>query len=169
MMTLLRSRRFKVVLAVVVVTGLVLSGLWGLFSSFRAPVTSPAEAPTSASPLEAPDVDVLGEPPEGLAYASDDTEDVQCTRAECFRLVQVVTDGGEPVPDSEEAIESVYRHLLDADWGQLLPEGAESPDDVPLGETFLTDGQVLVTDSSDHSAQDAPALLMLAGAAPPAS
>ncbi|WP_116246327.1 hypothetical protein [Nocardiopsis sp. FIRDI 009] len=174
MMALLRSRRFTIALAVALVVGLVVSGALGLFHALRAPVpTASPEPPASGAAqaperLEAPDVDVLGDPPEGLSYVSGD-EDVQCTTAECVRLVRVVAEEGAPAADSEEAIESVYHHLLDANWGQLLPEGAESPDDVPLGETILSDGDVLVADSSDHDAEEATALLMLGNAVQPAS
>ncbi|MFI6575661.1 hypothetical protein ACIBFB_07650 [Nocardiopsis sp. NPDC050513] len=174
MMELLRSRRFKIALASAVVVGLVVSGALGLFQALRAPVapapgaTPDAGAAPTQERLEAPDVDVLGDPPEGLSYLSEDA-DVRCSAAECVRLVRVVAAEGEETPGSEEAIASVYDHLLGADWGQLLPEGAESPDDVPLGETILTDGDVLVADSSEHDAEDATALLMLGNANPPAS
>ncbi|MEV2278376.1 hypothetical protein AB0I72_22590 [Nocardiopsis sp. NPDC049922] len=174
MMELLRSRRFKIALASAVVVGLVVSGALGLFQALRAPVPpAPGEVPDSGAAqnqerLEAPDVDVLGDPPEGLSYVSEDG-DVRCSTAECVRLVRVVAAEGEEAPGSEEAITSVYDHLLDANWGQLLPEGAQSPDDVPLGETILTDGDVLVADSSEHDAEDATALLMLGNANPPSS
>ncbi|OLT28630.1 hypothetical protein BJF83_14700 [Nocardiopsis sp. CNR-923] len=174
MMEFLRSRRFKIALASVVVVGLVVSGALGLFQALRAPTPpAPVQTPDPGAAQnqersEAPDVDALGDPPEGLSYVSGDA-DVRCSIAECVRLVRVVAAEGEQAPGSEEAIASVYDHLLGADWGQLLPEGAQSPGDVPLGDTILTDGDVMVTDSSEHDARDATALLMLGNANPPAS
>src|SRR5699024_5773039 len=177
MLTPLRSKKMMIFLSVVVVVALVLTGGIGLFQALATnPVAAPppqdgreghgqGEAP---EPLEAPEVDALGQAPAGLTYTSDD-EDVHCNPAECVRLVQVLPEEEGSEVDSEKTIEQVYDHLLDQDWGQLLPEGVEEPADVPLGETMMTDGDVLVADSSEHGGSDSVAVLMLGNANQPAS
>lgn len=173
MLTPLRSKKMMIFLSVVVVVALVLTGGVGLF---RALSTNPVAAPPpqdgqeeAPEPLEAPEVDALGQAPAGLTYTSDD-EDVHCNPAECVRLVQVLPEEEEGAEvGSEKTIEQVYDHLLDQDWGQLLPEGVEEPADVPLSETMMTDGDVLVADSSEHGGSDSVAVLMLGNANQPAS
>lgn len=178
MLTPLRSKKMMIFLSVVVVVALVLTGGIGLF---RALSTNPVAAPPpqdgqeghgqeeAPEPLEAPEVDALGQAPAGLTYTSDD-EDVHCNPAECVRLVQVLPEEEEGAEvGSEKTIEQVYDHLLDQDWGQLLPEGVEEPADVPLSETMMTDGDVLVADSSEHGGSDSVAVLMLGNANQPAS
>ena len=172
MLTPLRSKKMMIFLSVVVVVALVLTGGIGLFQALS---TNPVAAPPpqdgqeeAPEPLEAPEVDALGQAPAGLTYTSDD-EDVHCNPAECVRLVQVLPEEEGAEVGSEKAIEQVYDHLLDQNWGQLLPEGVEEPADVPLSETMMTDGDVLVADSSEHGGSDSVAVLMLGNANQPAS
>lgn len=173
---LLRSKKMMIILAVVVAVALVLTGGIGLFQALATnPVASPPPAQDgqgqgeAPDPLEAPEIDVLGQAPSGLTYDSDEEEDVHCNPAECVRLVQVLPEDEGSEVDSEEAVEQVYGHLLDQNWGQLLPEGVEEPDDVPMSETIMTDGDVLVADSSEHGGSDSVAVLMLGNANQPAS
>ncbi len=172
MLTPLRSKKMMIFLSVVVVVALVLTGGIGLFQALS---TNPVAAPPpqdgqeeAPEPLEAPEVDALGQAPAGLTYTSDD-EDVHCNPAECVRLVQVLPEEEGAEVGSEKTIEQVYDHLLDQNWGQLLPEGVEEPADVPLSETMMTDGDVLVADSSEHGGSDSVAVLMLGNANQPAS
>lgn len=174
MLAPLRSKKMMIILSVVVVVALVLTGGIGLFQALS---TNPVAAPPpqggqgqegAPDPLEAPEVDALGQAPAGLSYSSAD-QDVHCNPAECVRLVQVLPEDEGSEADSEEVVEQVYEHLLDQNWGQLLPEGVEEPADVPLGETMMTDGDVLVADSSEHGGSDSVAVLMLGNANQPAS
>lgn len=175
MMALLRSRKAMFFLVGLVVVGLVVSGALGLFNAIAtAPASAPAapegqSAPEAPDPADAPGADVLGAAPPGLAYSSDPEDGVHCDALECVRLVAVLTEEGEAPEDSEEAVETVYHHLMDHGWKMMLPEGVESPDDVYVGETFLTDGTTLIADSSDHGGGNSSAVLMLGNARLPSS
>ena len=165
MMALLRSRTTMYVLASVVVVGLVVSAAVGLFNSLRAvPAKAPqADRENGAPPVQAPDVPgtaSLGTPPSGLSYVSDPEADVYCRPEGCARLVTVLTEDEEAAEDPGATVQEVYDHLLDRGWKIMLPEGAESPDDVPLEQTVLTDETVMVADSSTGAFGD-PAVLML--------
>jgi hypothetical protein len=159
------------VLVGVVVVGLIVSAAAGLFQAIAtAPVTPPTEQPQGqqgapgAEPQEAPPASVLGDAPDGLSYASGDN-DVFCDETECVRLVQVLTEDGEPTDDTEGTVQDVYDHLLEEGWLIMLPEGVESPDDVPLSQTVLTDQDVMVADSSQHEDAGTPAVLMVGDSA----
>jgi hypothetical protein len=165
MMALLRSRTTMYVLATVVVVGLVVSAAVGLFNSLgAAPVASQQSgqengAPPAQAP-EVPDASTLGDPPPGLAYASHPEDDVYCRQEGCARLVTVLTEDEEITEDARATVEEVYDHLLDRDWKIMLPEGAESPEDVPVEQTVLTDETVMIADSSTGAAGE-PAVLMV--------
>lgn len=178
MMELLRSRRTMFILAGVVIVGLVVSGGIGLLQSMST-VTQTDPAPEQGQPpgggggeetdpLEAPEASALGQAPDGLEYSSED-DDVECNPAECVRIVSVMSTDEDADLSSEEAVEAVYDQLLGQDWGQLLPEGAEEPSDVPQSETIMTDGEVMVADSTEHESDGAVAVLMLGSANPPAN
>lgn len=176
MMALLRSRRTMFILAAVVIVGLVVSGGIGLVQSMST-VAQTEQAPGQGQegggeggpdPLEAPEAGVLGQAPTGLEYSSAE-DDVECTPAECIRLVSVMTTDEDADVNSDEAVESVYDGLLEQNWGQLLPEGAEEPEDVPLSETIMTDGEVMVADATEHESDGAVAVLMVGNANPPAN
>lgn len=174
MMALLRSRRTMFILVGVVIVGLVVSGAIGLVQSMstvaqteqaREQGQTGGEAP---EPLEAPETGALGQPPDGFEYSSAD-DDVECTPAECVRLVSVMATDEDADVSSDEAVEAVYGQLLDQNWGQLVPEGTEDPSEVPLGETMMTDGEVMVADATEHASDGAVAVLMLSNANPPSS
>lgn len=180
MMALLRSRRTMFILAGVVIVGLVVSGGIGLVQSMST-VAQTEPAPEQGQPggggegegeepdpLEAPEAGALGQPPDGLEYSSED-DDVECNPAECVRIVSVMTTDEDADASSDEAVEAVYEQLLGQDWGQLLPEGAEDPSDVPQNETIMTDGEVMVADATEHESDGAVAVLMLGSANPPAN
>ncbi|WP_017615573.1 hypothetical protein [Nocardiopsis salina] len=178
MMALLRSRRTMFILAAVVIVGLVVSGGIGLVQSMST-VAQTEQGPGQGQegggqggeggpePLEAPEAGVLGQAPTGLEYSSEE-DDVECVPAECIRLVSVMTTDEDADVSSDEAVEAVYDGLLEQNWGQLLPEGAEEPDDVPLSETIMTDGEVMVADATEHESDGAVAVLMVGNANPPA-
>ncbi|WP_193517916.1 hypothetical protein [Nocardiopsis kunsanensis] len=178
MMALLRSRRTMFILAGVVIVGLVVSGGIGLVRSLSTvaqtgPVPGQEEPGggrqgEGADPLEAPEAGALGQPPNGLEYSSQE-DDIECNPAECVRLVSVMSTDEDTDVSSDEAVESVYAQLLEQDWGQLLPEGAEEPSDVPRSETIMTDGDVMVADATEHDSDGAVAVLMLGNANPPAN
>ncbi len=168
MMALLRSRRTMAVLVGVVVVGLIVSAAAGLFQAFAtAPAVPPLEQAQGQQgapgprPEEPPAASALGEAPDGLSYSSGEN-DVYCEELECVRLVRVLTEDGEPTGDTEATVQDVYDHLLADDWLIMLPEGVESPDDVPLNQTVLTDQEVMVADSSQHEDDETPAVLMVA-------
>lgn len=179
MMALLRSRRLLYVLVGLVVVGLVVSGAIGLFQSFNAPSTAAPggdrgqqgqpEQPGQGQgeqPEPPPGVDSLGRPPSGFTYVDED--EAHCAQGQCFRLIVIAgEDGQEFDGDAEEAVESVYEHLLNNGWSQELPPDVESPDDIALTDSVLTDGTTLVADSTAPSA-DALPVLMLGNAGMPA-
>ncbi|KOX11263.1 hypothetical protein [Nocardiopsis sp. NRRL B-16309] len=167
----LRSRRTMAVLVGVVVVGLIVSAAAGLFQAFATapevpPLEQSQEQPGAPGPQaeEPPPASALGEAPDGLSYRSGEN-DVYCEEQECVRLVRVLTEDGEPTDDTEATIQDVFDHLLDEDWLIMLPEGVESPDDVPLEQTVLTDEEVMVADSSQHEDEETPAVLMIGDSA----
>lgn len=179
MMALLRSRRTLYVLVGLVVVGLVASGAIGLFQSFNAP---PVGAPggdqdqqgqpgqgqeqQGDEPGAPPEVGALGSPPSGFTYVDED--EAHCAQGQCFRLIVIAGEDGEELDgDAEESVEAVYEHLLANGWNQELPPDAESADDIALVDSVLTDGTVLVADSTAPSA-DAVPVLMLGNAGMPA-
>ncbi|GAA4896711.1 hypothetical protein [Streptomonospora salina] len=176
LMDQLRSRVTMVVLAAVVTVALVSTGAVGLFRALNRPDPGPAPAagqtgpPGSvSSPAAAPPLDRLGDAPDGTSY-SDFGQ--QCPDVECVRVVGVSVEDGSAEQGSDEAteqaIETVFNHLLDEGWGRVLPDNEADPDDVPLGESYLTDGQVLIT-ATPVDAPEASAGLMLMNAQEPGS
>lgn len=177
MMALLRSRRMLYVLVGLVVVGLVVSGAVGLFQSFNAPSTAapgadqgqqgqPGQGQQGDQPAPPPGVDSLGRPPSGYTYV--DQDEAHCAQGQCFRLIVIAGEDGQELDgDAQEAVESVYEHLLDNGWRQELPPQAESEDDIALVDSVLTDGTTLVADSTAPSA-DALPVLMLGNAGMPA-
>ncbi|WP_306367685.1 hypothetical protein [Nocardiopsis sp. CC223A] len=165
MMALLRSRTTMYVLASVVVVGLVVSAAVGLFNSLGSvpPGAQQTGQEGGAPPAQAPDVpevSSLGDPPPGLSYTSDPEDGVYCRQEGCALLVTVLTEDGEITGDARATVREVYDHLLDRDWKIMLPEGAESPEDVPPEQTVLTDETVMIADSSTGAAGE-PAVLMV--------
>lgn len=175
MMTLLRSRQTMYILAAVAIGGLIIATGIGLIQAMVAssPSATPPppeeeqgqqgqgeeggeEVPETEEPPEVAD---LGEPPSGFAYESEE-EDVHCESVECVRLVEVVPESEGADADTEEIIDEVYGHLLSQDWGQILPEGAESPEDAENSEIIMTNDEIMLADSSDHTA-DSSAVLMV--------
>ncbi|WP_241474765.1 hypothetical protein [Nocardiopsis xinjiangensis] len=177
-MALLRSRRTMFILAGLVIVGLVVSGGIGLVRSMSTVAqTGPAPGQgqpggggegEQTDPLEAPEAGTLGQAPDGLEYSSED-DDVECNPAECVRIVSVMGTDEDTDVSSDEAVEAVYDQLRGQDWGQLLPQGAEEPSDVPQSETIMTDGEVMVADATEHGSDGAVAVLMLGNANPPAN
>ncbi|MBB4934279.1 hypothetical protein F4561_005099 [Lipingzhangella halophila] len=146
MLTKLRSRGGPAILAGVVIVAMVATGAVGLFNAMFSedtrqapPERSQGQPPQQQDQAEAepaPEIDALGDPPDQVSY-----EDVQenCESGECYRIVGLNGDG----LNGEEAVETVYDHLLGQDWGQVDPSGGD-PADVPASETILTDGTVMV-------------------------
>ncbi|MDT0328021.1 hypothetical protein [Nocardiopsis lambiniae] len=173
MMALLRSRTTMFVLVGIVVAGLVVSAAIGLFNSIgTAPVggTAPqggqgGAPPGASSEPDVPDVSALGDPPSGLSYSSDPEADIYCEQQGCGRLVTVGAEEGETPEDSTAAVREIYEDLLDRDWKIMLPSDVEDPEDLPLEEHVLTDGTVMVADSSPAGA-DGPTVLLLIGSGP---
>ena len=174
LMDLLRRRVFMVGLAVAVAVGMVATGAIGLFNALSAPDAPPqgqaAPPGNAASPVSAPKLDTLGEAPKDTSY-TDFGE--QCPDVECVRIVGIATeDGGGKGKISDEeteaAIETVYNHLLDDGWARVLPDNEADPDEVPLSESYLTDGTVMIT-ATPVNAPDASAGLMLMHAQQPDS
>ncbi|AFR10663.1 hypothetical protein [Nocardiopsis alba] len=174
MMALLRSRKTMYVLVGLVVIGLVVSGAIGLFQSFNsAPVATPGaqgqQPPPQAQgeqPEPPPEVGALGSPPSGFTYV--DQDEAHCAQGQCFRLILIAGEEGEELDvDANEAVETVYEHLLGNGWRQELPENAESSEDIALADSVLTDGETLVADSSAPAAGAVP-VLMLGNAGMPA-
>ncbi|WP_131096665.1 hypothetical protein [Streptomonospora litoralis] len=178
-MDLLRSRVTMVVLAAAVTVGMVATGAVGLFNALSAP--DPAAAPgrnappgSVSSPAPAPKMKALGDAPEGASY-TDFGE--QCPDVECVRIVGITTEDGESDGGqgrgsgddaSKKAVDKVFNHLLEQGWGRVLPDNSANPDEVPLGESYLTDGQVLITTTPVDS-PDATAGLMMMHAQQPGS
>lgn len=164
MMALLRSRMTMYILAALVTVGMVATGAVGLFtmSSAPAPESSTPEAPEGSQqpPVPAPDMAELGEAPGDTSYTDIGQ---QCEGGECYRLVGITTED----LDSEEAVDTVYDHLLNKGWAQTLPQGEDDPDEVPTEQTHLTNGSVLLKGSTDPYGPDTTAGLMLAHAQPP--
>ncbi|ASU81986.1 hypothetical protein CDO52_03595 [Nocardiopsis gilva YIM 90087] len=160
MMSLLRSRRMMILLVAVVTVGLVASGAVGLFNAFFAQSDQQQEG---EAPVPAPEMAALGEAPDATEYADLGQ---QCERGECYRVVAITA---EEADSGEEAVETVYRHLIDDGWGRILPEGADSPDDVPLSQTYLTNGSVLVQGSTSPYTPGSTAGLVIAHAQDPLS
>ncbi len=165
MMALLRSRTTMYVLVGIVVVGLVVSAAVGLFNSLGAATPgSPRAGQESGAPpapeADVPDVSSLGSVPSGLTYSSDPDADVYCRQEGCARLVTVLTEDGEVTGDARATVQEVYDHLLDRGWKIMLPEGAESPEDVPPEQTVLTDDTVMIADTSTGGAGE-PAVLMV--------
>ncbi|WP_046469384.1 hypothetical protein [Allosalinactinospora lopnorensis] len=163
MMALLRSRRMLVILVGVVTAALIATGAVGLFNAMRAPAPAPPSPPQGQGAEEsapAPEMDALGSAPDEVDYTDLGEE---CEGGECYRLVGITAEG----LDGDEAIEAVYGHLLDQEWGQVVPEGSQEPEDVPETDTILTDGEVMVQGSSAPYAQDTTAGLILAHAQAP--
>ncbi|MUL40431.1 hypothetical protein FZ103_04425 [Streptomonospora sp. PA3] len=173
MMDLLRSRMTMVVLAAVVTVALVATGAIGLFDALSSPDSGRAAdgrpPGTAASPVAAPKLESLGKAPQGASYTDFGQ---QCPDVECVRIVGVsVADGGEEQDSdkaSKAAIDKVFNHLLDKGWARVLPNSEADPKEVPLGESYLTDGQVLIT-ATPVNAPDASAGLMLMHAQRPGS
>lgn len=174
MMALLRSRKTMFVLVGLVVVGLVISGAIGLFQSFNAAPVAQGEqgqgqgqqgTPEGQQQEPPPDVDALGSPPSGFTYV--DQDEAHCNGSICFRLILVAGEEGEALDmETDEAIGTVYEHLLANGWEQELPSEADSPDDIELTDSVLTDGEILVADSS--SPGDSVPVLMLGNAGMPA-
>ncbi|WP_431868322.1 hypothetical protein [Nocardiopsis eucommiae] len=174
MMALLRSRRLLYVLVGLVVVGLVVSGAIGLFQSFNSPpVVSPGAGQEQQAPGQQgeqgsppPEVDALGSPPSGFTYV--DQDEAHCSQGQCFRLIVIAGEEGEEFDgESQEAVRTVYEHLLANGWRQELPQGVESEDDVDLVDTVLSDDTTLVANSTGAD-PDAQPLLMLGNAGTPA-
>lgn len=177
MMALLRSRKMLYVLVGMLVLGLVVSGAVGLFQSFNTPpqaapqgeqgqLDQPEQPGQEGQEDAPPEVDVLGNPPTGFTYV--DQDEAHCAQGACFRLILVAGEDGEELDgEAQESIETVYEHLLNSGWRQELPEDADSPDDIALADSVLTNGDVLVADSSAPAA-DALPVLMLGNAGQPA-
>lgn len=181
MMALLRSRKTMFVLVGLVVVGLVISGAIGLFQSFNAaPVAGPEGqgqqgqgeqgqgqqgSPDGQQQEPPPEVDVLGSPPSGFTYV--DQDEAHCNGSICFRLILVAGEDGEELDmETDEVVGTVYEHLLANGWNQELPPEADSPDDIALTDSVLTDGDILVADSS--SPGDSIPVIMLGNAGMPA-
>lgn len=162
MMAMLRSRKMMIFLAVLVTVGLVCTGMVGLFRAMSAP--SPAENASpenpSTAPRSAPAMDALGTAPSSVEY-SDLGE--QCDTNECYRIVGITADD----LDGAAAVEEVYGHLVDNSWGRMLPKGENDPDEVPLTETVLTNGNVIVQGNSEPYAPETTAGLIVAHAQEP--
>ncbi|GAA3728891.1 hypothetical protein HDA32_000102 [Spinactinospora alkalitolerans] len=158
MMALLRSRTTMFVLVGVVTIGLVATMAVGLFNAMSAP--TPPAGEQAEPPPPAPDMASLGQPPDGVEY-TDLGE--QCNAAECYRPVAVTAED----LDAEGAIEAVYGHLLDQGWGRLLPQGEDDPDEVPLAESALADGSVMVQGSTQPYTEESTAGLVLAHSTAP--
>lgn len=164
MMALLRSRKTMFVLVGLAIVGLVVSAAVGLFNAIgTAPVTAPPQEQgpqdggrgAAPPPNAPPNVEVLGQAPSGLSYASDPEADVYCEGTECVRLVMVMTADGELPEDSQESVETVVEHLTERGWEEQRPQGA------PAGQTFLSNGDYMVADTSSHDDPESPAMLML--------
>ncbi|GAA1785914.1 hypothetical protein [Streptomonospora arabica] len=173
-MNRLRARPTMVVLVAVLTVGLVATGAIGLFDALDSADSGQAGGQTpapgnAASPVAAPGMDALGDAPKGAGY-TDFGE--QCPDVECVRIVGVTLKDGEHKQDSDKAsdaaIDKVFKHLLDNGWARVLPNNEQDPDEVPLGESYLTDGQVLIT-ATPVNAPDASAGLMLMHAQEPDS
>lgn len=145
------------VLVAVAVVGLVSSLTVGLLDSSPGPGSADGSGPKPPAP---PGMAALGAAPRGISY-TDLGE--QCDLVECYRPVAVTADG----LDSEEAIDAVYTHLLDKGWGRLLPQGQTDPEAVPLADSALSDGAVLVQASLQPYTADSTAGLILAHSVPP--
>ncbi|RCV50790.1 hypothetical protein [Marinitenerispora sediminis] len=158
MMALLRSRTAMLVLVAVVTVGLVATSAVGLLNGWG-PAPASQGAADSAAP--APEMEVLGAAPDGVEYTDLGQ---QCDTAECYRPVALTSDSVE----GEQAVEAVYNHLLDQGWGRLLPQGATDPADVPLADSALTDGSVIVQGSVQPYTEGSTAGLVLAHASAPA-
>jgi hypothetical protein len=180
MMALLRSRRMLYVLVGLVVVGLVVSAAIGLYQSFTPPTpaapggdrgqqgqpTQPGQG-QGGQPDPPPEVDSLGRPPSGFTYVDED--EAHCSQGQCFRLIVIAgEDGQEFDGDAEEAVESVYEHLLGNGWRQELPPEVEPEDEIALVDSFLTDGTTLVAGFAASDADNLP-VLMLGNAGPPAN
>ncbi|GAA2048153.1 hypothetical protein GCM10009800_40370 [Nocardiopsis rhodophaea] len=150
-----------ILLVAVVTVGLVASGAVGLFNAFF--TQSKQQQQEGEAPVPAPEMAALGEAPDDTEYADLGQ---QCERGECYRIVAITA---EEADDGEEAVETVYRHLIDDGWGRILPEGADSPDDVPLSQTYLTNGSVLVQGSTSPYTPGSTAGLVIAHAQDPLS
>ncbi|MDA8369120.1 MAG: hypothetical protein M0026_04550 [Nocardiopsaceae bacterium] len=170
MMAQLRSKTAMYVLATLTTLGLVATGAAGLFNALSAPAPPEAssDAAATADPVPAPSMEELGKAPGGTSY-TDLGE--QCQTSECFRLVGITSE--EEDADGEAAAEAVHEHLLDRGWATVLPpeEGGEAadPDDVPITESYLTNGSVMVQVSTTPYDTESTAGLMLAHAQAPSS
>ncbi|GLU47285.1 hypothetical protein [Nocardiopsis ansamitocini] len=142
-----------VALVAVVIVGLVATMAVGLLTSTETPGNA-------VKPPDAPGVEMLGTPPQGIEY-TDLGE--QCDQAECFRPIAVTAEGR----DADEAIEAVYTQLLDRGWGRLLPQGESDPETVPLADSALSDGGLLVQASRQPYTPESTAGLILAHSVPP--
>ncbi|MFC7326306.1 hypothetical protein [Marinactinospora rubrisoli] len=158
MMALLRSRRAMLILVGLVTVGLVSTMAVGLVNGWGA---QPSGQEPAAQAEPAPDLSVLGDAPDGVEYTDLGQ---QCDVSECYRPVALTSDSAE----GEQAVEAVYNHLLDAGWGRMLPQGATDPEDVPLTDSALTDGSVIVQGSAQPYTEDSTAGLILAHAGAPA-
>ncbi|WP_067970367.1 hypothetical protein [Nocardiopsis trehalosi] len=165
MMALLRSRTTMFVLVGLVTVGLVATGAVGLFNAVSAPPPAGA-APEGgdAAAIPAPPVDSLGAAPDGTSY-TDLGE--QCESGECYRLVGVTAE--DDGTDGEAAVDAVYGHLIDEGWARVLPDGEDAPEDVPMADSYLTDGSVLLRGSTTPYDTESTAGLMLVNAQLPAS
>ncbi|MDA0565926.1 hypothetical protein LG943_16630 [Streptomonospora sp. S1-112] len=164
MLGLLRSRTTILVVSALLILGMVATGAVGLVNALGSPGPSAGQAPSAQpdSPMPAPALDELGDAPRGASY-TDFGE--QCPDVECVRIVGVATKDGE---DTDEAVEKVFGHLLDQGWARILPNQEADPDDVPLAESYLTNGSVMVT-AAPVDAPDTTAGLMLMHAQEPDS
>ncbi|MBV2365104.1 hypothetical protein KUM37_17460 [Streptomonospora sp. NEAU-YY374] len=164
MMALLRSRTTILVLGALLILGMIATGAVGLVNALGTPGPAAGQNPPAQpdSPMPAPALDELGEAPRGASY-TDFGE--QCPDVECVRIVGVATAEGD---DTDEAVEKVFGHLLDEGWARILPNQEADPEDVPLAESYLTNGEVMVT-AAPVNAPDTTAGLMLMHAQEPAS
>ncbi|GAB3722894.1 hypothetical protein [Nocardiopsis nanhaiensis] len=177
MISMLRSRIMLYLLVGLLVFGLVVTGAIGLFQSFnQPPAAGPEEefgpgqgqegqgqegpqAPEGEEQEPPPEVEALGTPPSGYTYV--DQDEAHCAEGYCFRLILVADEEGEELDAGpEESVEAVYEHLLAHGWSQDLPEDEDSPDDVALTDSVLTDGTTLVADSSAPEADALPVLML---------
>ncbi|MFC3998312.1 hypothetical protein ACFOVU_20470 [Nocardiopsis sediminis] len=164
MLALLRSRATMYITAALVTLGLVATGAVGLFNALNAPPQPDPAAGAGETPsgAPAPPLDAIGEAPGGAAY-SDLGE--QCQNGECYRLVGITAE--DDSADATEMIDTVYGHLLDEGWARVPPPGVEDVDDVPMAESYLTNGSVLLQGSTDPFVQGSTAGLMLGHAQEP--
>lgn len=177
MVSMLRSRMMLYAMVGLLVFGLVIGMAFGLIRAFSESTAASPEgefgpgqgqegqgqegppAPEGEEQEPPPEVEALGTPPTGYTYV--DQDEAHCAEGYCFRLILVADEEGEELDaGAEESVEEVYEHLLAHGWSQDLPEDEDSPDDVALTDSVLTDGTTLVADSSAPEADALPVLML---------